>query len=126
MPNGKICITMYYKNIQTIRWNTNTLSRGVGIMRIPKIPWSWILILFLIVNIVAMGRSQWITLDPANATISELDAQNIVKERYQGTVKKINLDNQLYYIEFEKGNEQFKIKLDSVSGGVISFEKKEG
>lgn len=104
---------------------TNTLSRGVGIMRIPKIPWSWILILFLIVNIVAMGRSQWITLNPANTNISELDAQNIVKERYQGTVKKINLDNQLYYIEFEKENEQFKIKLDSVSGGIISYEKKE-
>jgi uncharacterized membrane protein YkoI len=94
-------------------------------MRIPKIPWSWILILFLIVNILVLVRSQWITLDPANAAISEADAQNIVEERYQGQVKKISLANQLYHIEFEKEKEAYNIKLDSVSGGLISIEKKE-
>lgn len=88
-----------------------------------NIPWSWILALFFIVNLVIIGQSQWTALNPDEPVISETDAQDIISERYDGTVKKISLKNQLYHIEFEKENTAYYIKLDSLSGGVISFNK---
>ncbi|MEH7075256.1 PepSY domain-containing protein [Neobacillus drentensis] len=61
------------------------------------------------------------TTDASAELLTKQDAKKIVQDRYQGTVLQIRLADNQYQIKIEKGNKLYKIKLDPVSGKVLSF-----
>ncbi len=68
----------------------------------------------------------WQKLGISNASadiLSKEDAQNLVLERYQGEIKQITLRSGQYHIELEKQDILYSIKLDALSGNVLSFTK---
>jgi uncharacterized membrane protein YkoI len=91
-----------------------------------KKKWLWILLCCLLVIIVV--NISWQKLGNVNASadiLSKQEAQNLVQERYQGTVKQIKLVGGQYLIELEKEDYLYNIKLDTLSGKVLSVTKTE-
>jgi uncharacterized membrane protein YkoI len=88
---------------------------------------SWIWILVSIFVIIIVFYVSWQKFGPINAKadiLSKHEAQNLVQERYQGTIKQIKLTDNQFHIEFEKQDIVYIIKLDALSGKVLSFTQK--
>ncbi|MBV7504010.1 PepSY domain-containing protein [Bacillus sp. sid0103] len=87
-----------------------------------KKTWLWLLISFLFLITVFYINWQKFGISNASADIlSKQEAQNLVRERYQGKINQIKLADGQYHIEFEKQDHFYRIKLDAVSGKVLSF-----
>ncbi|MEH7304885.1 PepSY domain-containing protein [Neobacillus drentensis] len=87
-----------------------------------KKTWLWLLISFLFMITVFYISWQKFGISNASADIlSKQEAQNLIRERYQGEINQIKLADGQYHIEFEKQDHFYRIKLDAVSGKVLSF-----
>ncbi|MCL6570906.1 MAG: PepSY domain-containing protein [Bacillus sp. (in: Bacteria)] len=91
-----------------------------------KKKWLWMLLCCLLVVIVVYISWQKFGNIKASADIlSKQEAQKLVQDRYQGTVKQIKLVGGHYLIELEKDDYLYTIKLDTLSGKVLSVTKTE-
>ncbi|MGJ7913060.1 PepSY domain-containing protein [Neobacillus sp. LXY-1] len=84
---------------------------------------AWILISFFTVILIFLS---WKLYSHSNATetlLSKNEAQKLIQDRYQGKVLQIKLTNQQYLIDLNKDNHIYRIKLDAVSGQVLSFKR---
>ncbi|MEH7106537.1 PepSY domain-containing protein [Bacillus sp. JJ1764] len=84
---------------------------------------AWILICFLTVILIFLS---WKLLNQSNAAetiLSKNEVQKLIQDRYQGKVIQIKLTNQQYLIDLNKDNHIYRIKLDAVSGQVLSFKQ---
>jgi len=89
-----------------------------------KKTWLWLLISFLLMITVFYISWQKLGISDASADIlSKQDARNLVQERYQGEIKQITLVRGQFHIELEKQDILYSIKLDALSGNVLSFTK---
>jgi uncharacterized membrane protein YkoI len=86
-----------------------------------KISWFWLAICSIILVIIFVSFQQFGKLTPSADMLTEEEAQEIIKQRYQGNVSSIKLANQQYHIELENQNYLYSIKLDPSSGKVLSF-----
>ena len=85
----------------------------------------WIMIGSLIfVFLIYVSWQMFGTSNASAELLSKQEAQKLVQDRYQGLVIQISLADEQYQIELEKGNNLYIIKLDSISGKVISFTNK--
>jgi uncharacterized membrane protein YkoI len=84
----------------------------------------WILISFLLMITVLYVSWQMLGISMASAdTLSKQEARILIRERYQGKIKQITLDSGQYHIELEKQDNLYSIRLDALSGKVLSFTK---
>ncbi|SMQ68830.1 Uncharacterized membrane protein YkoI [Bacillus sp. OV166] len=90
-----------------------------------KKTWIWILISFLL--FIYLLFFSWQKFGPNNVSaeiLSKQEAKNLVQDRYQGTVTQIKLADGQFHIELEKEENLYSIKLDAISGKILSFIKK--
>ena len=76
-------------------------------------------ILFVLIIYVSWQISG--TFDASAELLTKQEAKKMVEDRYQGTVIQIGLVDNQYQIEIQKGNNLYIIKLNPVSGKVLSF-----
>jgi uncharacterized membrane protein YkoI len=61
----------------------------------------------------------------ASESITEGEAREIIKDRYQGEIHNLKKVNSTYLIEMKRGEGLYQIKLSENGGEILSFEKKE-
>ncbi|MDF2858744.1 MAG: hypothetical protein K0Q87_4595 [Neobacillus sp.] len=81
----------------------------------------WALIGSLTVVSILILWLQFDKLSPTTDMLTKDEAEKLIHERYQGTVTQIKIDSQQYQIEMKKQNKLYLIKMDAVSGKVLSF-----
>ncbi len=86
-----------------------------------KKAWFWMFISFVIVITIFAGWEKFRIFNASSEILSKKEAQNLMQDRYQGKVIQIKLTNKQYHIEFEKQGNIYNVRLDSVSGQVLSF-----
>lgn len=60
----------------------------------------------------------------ASESITESEAKEIIKDRYQGEILNLKKVNSTYLIEMKRGEVFYQIKLSENGGEILSFEKK--
>lgn len=60
----------------------------------------------------------------ASESITESEAMEIIKDRYQGEILNLKKVNSTYLIEMKRGKGFYQIKLSENGGEILSFEKK--
>jgi uncharacterized membrane protein YkoI len=76
--------------------------------------------------IIILIYTSWLRFGSTNASaeiLSKQAAQKLVQDRYQGTITQISLAEQQYHIKLEIEKNLYTIKLDAISGKVLSFTK---
>jgi uncharacterized membrane protein YkoI len=81
----------------------------------------WALIGSLTVVSILILWLQFDKLSPTTDMLTKDEAEKLIHERYQGTVTQIKIASQQYQIEMKKQNKLYLIKMDAVSGKVLSF-----
>ncbi|AND38787.1 MULTISPECIES: PepSY domain-containing protein [Cytobacillus] len=61
----------------------------------------------------------------ASESITESEAMEIIKDRYQGEILNLKKVNSTYLIEMKRGKGFYQIKLSENGGEILSFEKKD-
>ncbi|KON89621.1 hypothetical protein AF332_24235 [Sporosarcina globispora] len=61
----------------------------------------------------------------ASEAITEKEAREIIKDRYQGEILNFKKVNSTYIIEMKRNNGIYQIKMSEDGGEILSFEKKE-
>ncbi|MDF2039087.1 PepSY domain-containing protein [Cytobacillus oceanisediminis] len=61
----------------------------------------------------------------ASESITESEARELIKDRYQGEILNLKKVNSTYLIEMKRGEGFYEIKLGENGGEILSFEKKE-
>ncbi|KAF0817916.1 PepSY domain-containing protein [Cytobacillus sp. FSL R5-0377] len=61
----------------------------------------------------------------ASESITEGEARELIKDRYQGEIQNLKKVNSNYMIEMKKGEALYEIMLSENGGDILSFEKKE-
>lgn len=85
--------------------------------------WFWLLLCVFLAGIIFVSWQKFGNPTASAEILSEKDAQTLVESRYEGTVTQIKLVNQQYHMELEKENNLYQIKLDAISGSILSFKK---
>ncbi|MEH7418628.1 PepSY domain-containing protein [Neobacillus drentensis] len=87
-----------------------------------KKSWIWIFVLFLL-SLTVMITIHQLTSSSGAKHLTTVEAQNLVQNRYQGTVTQIRLTNDQYVIQLKKENRIYKIILDANTAEIVSMEK---
>ncbi|MGV3264327.1 PepSY domain-containing protein [Cytobacillus pseudoceanisediminis] len=61
----------------------------------------------------------------ASESVTESEAREIIKDRYEGEILNLKKVNSTYLIEMKRGEEFYQIKLSENGGEILSFEKKD-
>ncbi|WP_462412822.1 PepSY domain-containing protein [Neobacillus sp. Marseille-QA0830] len=89
-----------------------------------KKSWIWILVIFLLSLTILISILQ-LTRSPGSKLLTTKEAQNLIQNRYQGTVTQIHFKNDQYLIKMEKEKRIYQIKLNANTGEIVSMVKTE-
>lgn len=79
---------------------------------------------FLLAALLVFAAIQFTNVS-ASESITESEARELIKDRYQGEILNLKKVNSTYLIEMKRGEGIYQIKLSENGGEILSFEKKE-
>ncbi|MDM5339910.1 PepSY domain-containing protein [Fictibacillus enclensis] len=84
----------------------------------------WLIGIATLVILVGVGMGYYLNVQDKNQTLSQLQAEELVKATYDGNVKRTQLVNEKYFdILLDGAKGQYTIHADAKSGNILSIKK---
>jgi uncharacterized membrane protein YkoI len=87
-----------------------------------KKSWTWMFVICLL-SITILIVIRQLTSSAGTKHLTTKEAQNLVQNRYQGSISQIRLTDDQYVIKMKKDNHNYKIKLNATTGEIESMVK---